>query len=593
MALQEIQKIPRTYQIIAVSRRVVLMARSTGPDSELGQKKLEARKALFERLGWEVAERDDKAVAKAVANREPLDSVHNLDQAGLLDAFLAFLREIGFMAFLEEMAPSRRQRFMVPSVLILLTYMVKVLLGIEHMYAMPALLFTDPAMMRVMGFNARWISEGLCRRSHEKRGEDKKPPKPFSAQMVANFIADLLVRESAQFFNMAIRCLARFGVFPSEVTLILDGTDVETTAKCKGAGRVVRTKNITTASGRTKTMEVEVFGFKAVVAYDLVTEIPVAVIVMKINRHDSYCTKRLIRQAKENLAPGGVRITKVLVDRGFLDGPTMAWLDQQGIFFVVPAKHHMQVYKVACVYAEQNRGHVQTRTRTVTKGYGKNRTKEVLKTEVVGVEELHFWDTYNNPEELEKMRRRGYLPKPINAVVVRIWDNKDYGPDHWVVYLTNQSVKRPLETFDDYDGRSLIENTLFREGKQAWALENIPQKSQRAAVAHIFITFAMVALTTAYRTWMKEEEEEEERFYSVSSQLSRADDSDEPIGVRRWRRELKKAVADYVIVFQGSYYGIFHVMEFSVLAGYTVRLLPKELGTPDEILERYGIERST
>jgi hypothetical protein len=53
------------------------------------------------------------------------------------------------MAFLEETAPSRRQRFMVPSVLILLTYMVKVLLGIEHMYAMPALLFTDPAMMRI------------------------------------------------------------------------------------------------------------------------------------------------------------------------------------------------------------------------------------------------------------------------------------------------------------------------------------------------------------------------------------------------------------------------------------------------------------
>ena len=154
MALQEIQKIPRTYQIIAVSRRVVLMARSTGPDSELGQKKLEARKALFERLGWEVAERDDKAVAKAVANREPLDSVHNLNQAGLLDAFLAFLREIGFMAFLEEMAPSRRQRFMVPSVLILLTYMVKVLLGIEHMYAMPALLFTDPCYANMVLFRA-------------------------------------------------------------------------------------------------------------------------------------------------------------------------------------------------------------------------------------------------------------------------------------------------------------------------------------------------------------------------------------------------------------------------------------------------------
>ncbi|MCK9222423.1 MAG: transposase [Limnochordia bacterium] len=550
---------------------------------------MEARKAMFERIGWEVAERNDEAVAKTVANREPIDSVHNLDQAGLLDAFLAFLREIGFMDFLDKIAPSRRQRFIVPSALIILTYMVKTLLGIEHMYAMPTLLFTDPAMMRVMGFNARWIDEGLCRRSHEKRGEDKEPPKPFSAQMVANFIADLLVRESARFFNMAIRCLAKFGAFPSEVTLIIDGTDVETTAKCKGAGKVTRTKTMTTASGRTKSVEVEVFGFKAVVAYDLITEIPVAVIVTKIQRHDTCCTKRLIRQAEENLAPGGVRIAKVLVDRGFLDGSTMAWLDQRDIFFVVPARHDMQVYKAARVYAEQNRGYVQTRTRTVTQGHGKNRTKEVLKTEVIGIKDLHFWDSYNDPEDLKRMRRRGYRPKPINAVVVRIWDNKEYGPGGKVVYLTNQPVEKPLETFDNYDGRSLIENTLFREGKQAWALENIPQKNQRAAVAHIFITFAMVALTMAYRTWMKEEEDEES-LYDVSTRMSRADSSDEPLGVRRWRRELKKAVADYVIVFQGAYYGIFHVMEFSVLAGYTLRLLPEELGTPEQIFARYGLD---
>ncbi|NLJ73353.1 MAG: transposase, partial [Syntrophomonadaceae bacterium] len=562
--------------------------RKSGPDSKLQKTRLAARKAAFERIGWDVAERDDRLVAKRIAEHESVDSVHNLDQAGLLDAFLAFLREIGFMGFLEKMAPSRRQRFIVPSTLILLTYAVKVLLGIEHMYSMPDLLFTDPAMMKVMGFNARWMNEGLCKRSHEKRKEGKEPPKPFSAQMVANFIADLLVRESANLFNTAIRCLAKFGAFPSEVTLIIDGTDVETTEKCEGAGTVVRTETMEDASGQIKSRNIRLFGFKAVVAYEQCTEIPVAVIVTKIQRHESCCTKRLVRQAESNLAPGKVSIKRVLMDRGFIDGATMAWLDDRDILFVVPARRDMQIYKVAHIYAAENRGSVQRRKRTVTKGYGKNRTKEILETEVIGITDLKFWDTYADPESRKKIGRRGYEPRPINAVVVRIWDNKDYGPGGKVVYLTNQSVSKPLETFDDYDGRSLIENTLFREGKQAWALENIPQKNQRAAVAHIFMTFAMFALTMAYRTWMQQEEEEEEAYYSTFSRIKAADDSDEPLGVRRWRRELKKAVMDYVIVFHEDIYGIFHVMEFTVLAGYIVKELPEELGTREQIFARYG-----
>src|SRR5690606_7922782 len=66
---------------------------------------LKTKRALFERIGWDLAERDDHAVAAAVAAREEIDIVHNLDQAGLLDAFMAYLREIGFLAFLESFTP--------------------------------------------------------------------------------------------------------------------------------------------------------------------------------------------------------------------------------------------------------------------------------------------------------------------------------------------------------------------------------------------------------------------------------------------------------------------------------------------------------
>ncbi|WP_068137977.1 hypothetical protein [Limnochorda pilosa] len=118
---------------------------------------------------------------------------------------MAFLREIGFLDYLERLRPSRRERFMVRASLILLTYMIKTLPGIEHLHAMPALLSSDPTIMKLLGFSARWLEEGLCRRSEEKRGEGKEPPKPFSAQMVANFPADLILREAAAFFNQAIQ----------------------------------------------------------------------------------------------------------------------------------------------------------------------------------------------------------------------------------------------------------------------------------------------------------------------------------------------------------------------------------------------------
>ncbi|WP_407936409.1 transposase [Limnochorda pilosa] len=191
--------------------------------------------------------------------------------------------------------------------------------------------------------------------------------------MVANFLADLVLREAAACFNQAIQCLARFGVFPREVTLVLDGTDVETTGRCRGAGRAKREKKVTDRAGRPKVVEVLVFGFKVVVAFDLATQIPVADIVVKIQRHETLCTRRLVRQAQSNLSPGGARVAKVLVDRGCLDGATLHWLDQQGIAFVVPAKKKMLVHRLACSEAQGKKGHVQSRTRTVTHGHGKHK----------------------------------------------------------------------------------------------------------------------------------------------------------------------------------------------------------------------------
>lgn len=534
--------------------------------------------------------RDDVQVARTIAQHEEFDKVYGLDQAGLLDGFMGFLEDIGFLDYLYAQSPEHRQRVMVPATLILLSYMTKTLLGIEHMYSVPELLFTDPAVMQLLGFNAHWLEEGLCRRSHEKRTPGKDAPKPCCAQMIANYLAGLTITQSLTLYQAAIRFLITSGFFPHELALVIDASDIETTPQCKGSGRAIREKKVTDKNGRVKTIEVVVHGFKVIAAFELLTQIPIGIVVTKIQSHESRWTKRLIRQIETNFADTPSRITQVLMDRGFLDGETLWWLHQRGITFVVPAKSNMMITKAARLEAADGHGHEGRRIHKEVHGRGKTRRVEEKQTHVVGVENLRFLDSFNDPEKASQAQRRGYKPEPLQAVVVYSWNGHPSKPGKEPVLLTNMSVKKPLTVQAHYRNRSIIENTLFREGKQAWTLENIPQKNQRAAVAHIAITFMMVALTTAYRIRCEKEDEEKAKLSLAERIRARREPDPTPKGVRLWRREQDINYRDYVIVFDGDVYGIFHVAEFSVLSGLRIRELPEELGDRKAIFARYGME---
>jgi hypothetical protein len=66
------------------------------------EEKGSAPSAIQERLGWQVATRDDTAVAQALYAGEAIEEMHELSEAGLLDEFFAFLQESGMMAVLEQ-----------------------------------------------------------------------------------------------------------------------------------------------------------------------------------------------------------------------------------------------------------------------------------------------------------------------------------------------------------------------------------------------------------------------------------------------------------------------------------------------------------
>jgi hypothetical protein len=65
------------------------------------------------------------------------------------------------MGVLEELALPGVQRVLVPTVQFVLLYVLKVLVGGQSMHELPRVLFSNVALMELVGFNARQIEDGL------------------------------------------------------------------------------------------------------------------------------------------------------------------------------------------------------------------------------------------------------------------------------------------------------------------------------------------------------------------------------------------------------------------------------------------------
>jgi hypothetical protein len=100
---------------------------------------------------------------------------------------------------------------------------------------------------------------------------------------------------------------------------------------------------------------------------------------------------------------------------------------QQGVIFVIVSKSNMAVTQDAQGLARQEPGRV--RERVVQRGHGKTATQQRLRTELVGIEGLTTYDQYGEPTQTQYAHRGDYQGPPINAVVVRRWNNRSPSDD--------------------------------------------------------------------------------------------------------------------------------------------------------------------
>jgi len=479
---------------------------------------------------WQFYERAQREVYRKLRVRERPEAVVGAGW-GFLDHFFIFLFSLGFFARI-DFRPKRVKRVMIPTVLMILTYEVKQLMGIASMNQLEEHLFRDTALLKIIGFTARQIQEGFCCRGKGRRQG------PMHRDTLADFLSKFSSKEVDFILKEAVRVLVKHRLIRGR-TYILDATDLPTTKRYKGCGMKKVVKKVWSKEGQEVEMVQYIYGYKLLVLMEARHKVVVAGCVVKINEHEKNFTRELVREAQQRTG-GAIKV--LLVDRGFIDGVLLWWLwKKMKIRFVIPARSNMEV-------SQDIRGFRSEKADS--KGIFVEETKEM---KVMGVRGLLSYDQFGEEDHGRRKGRKDFKANPINGVMVLRWDGRDYEPGKEKVFLTNLSVSRPMKIIERYDLRSEIENQGFRELKQGYLLLKYPQKTVSAVRAHVVLTLIIYSMVNAYKS------EHGQRLAHL--------------GIRRWRgKQMGQSIHKMIVYYEGIY-GIVDVEELF----YLIDMTPKEL----------------
>jgi Transposase DDE domain len=506
---------------------------------------------------WRHLTRDQHEVARRLVAGQ-IDLV-TISGWGFVSSFLAFLDELEFFAVL-DLEGKGFHRVLIPIARLVLTYQLKILLGIASINLVPTKLFREIALLRLIGYTTTQMQVGFCQRGNLSVG-------PMHKNTLADAVERLSADDLERVLNGTAQRLAERGFFAqSKGHFALDASDLPTTAQYTGAGLLTKTERKVTQAKQVVDIERHIWGFQVFVVYEVRLRLVVAAKVVPIQERETRHTLALVRQAIQNLGPGVIQV--LLVDRGFLDGADLWVLKHQwGIDFVVPAKATMRITADAQGLARQKADgeNIIGAERSGTEKRDKQgRIRWEGQVTVVGVADLRSYDQYGTEEHAKQANRTDFVGNALNAVVVTTWQGVASPAGDEKVFLTSLGIARPLDVLDRYDLRSLIENTAFRELKQGWCLESYPKKTAEAVRGHVFLTLVTFTLANAFRT-------------TQGQTLARH-------GVRRQRAEEE---IGKVVIFAGDSYAIFGIEEVFVLLGVVPRWCFRT--DPIQVRKRYGL----
>ena len=204
---------------------------------------------------------------------------------------------------------------------------MRLVAGLKFFHHIEKVLLQSQSLMHIAGFNGRQVKQGTSRRSLEKSSKDWNNPKnteirgPVCPEFIASAIVAISSKTIERVFNKVITILAKKSFFPQSIHALLDASDLESTEKCKGRGKVTKQKapELRRRKQKTKKIKVTVFGFKIWVVWDQLSHLTIAMHFATIETNDTIFAQEVIEQAIANLGDHA-RIASIALDRGFTDG---------------------------------------------------------------------------------------------------------------------------------------------------------------------------------------------------------------------------------------------------------------------------------
>jgi hypothetical protein len=452
-------------------------------------------------------------VAAAIARKEYTDMTPS--GVGVVDEFFALMNQVGILNRLA--VEGSYQRRLIPMILLVVTYCAKVIIGLSSQNQIPTHLFRDAGLLRLIGYTAKQIDEGFC-----KRG--KGHTHPIHKDTVADALERLTEEESQGIFKGSVADLVKAKLV-ADTIFSMDGMEMAVTENYPGAGKLIITKEVKDKWGRVKTVISTRYGYLQLSLRGVDSNTVVAARVDKIGKSEHPWVLTLVQAAK--LA--GAKVKVLLVDGAYCVGDVLWRLKhEEKVDFIVPADSSMRITGDARGLAQLMEGAI---------------VKENQEIRAVGVKGLTTYETYCPPQN---EGRRG--PKPtLNAVVVTRWKGREVSQGEQKVLITSLPMDDPLLIVELYRKRAEMENKLHRELKQGWNIEKFPSKQHLACLAHVYLTLTLYNVACAYKT---------ERGQDLADR-----------GIRRLRAQHLGGAAWVLIVYTKTEYGIFDVEEFAQLSG--------------------------
>lgn len=322
-------------------------------------------------------------------------------------------------------------------------------------------------------------------------------------------------------------------------TYALDSTIIETKSDFPGCGKTKRKEE-----GHPNDLPTYryIYGFKLFVLYEIKSRIIVAMDIVPANESDHNYFLSVIKQGIHNCGRGKIQI--VIADRGFIDGKRLWELKHKlNIDFVMPAKADMIIREDAIGLRKEYEGRTGAEW-----AYGKGTCCGY------GVNGLISYLDYNPAGVKNNSKTNG---SALNAVVVTMWKGNDIPAEKQTVLLTSLPAEEAAASIPKvYRLRSYIENSGFRELKQAAFLKHLPRRkgeyAENAAYLHIMLCVFAHTLFYAFLGWRKK-------------QAPKQSDGD---CLRVWRRnESLKEGNKILIVVEDKYYALFEISDLLDILG--------------------------